>query len=73
MVIGDTVNQERVDSAVTLDVEWAIFFRDGTLHRGPWPETEAREWLKECDEMGIKEGVFHIRTRTVSRWLPEEK
>lgn len=64
---------DQLTEDATLDTEWAIFFKDGTQHRGPWPEAEAREWLEECDEMGIKQGIFHIRTRTVSRWLSEEK
>lgn len=49
-------------------VEWAIFGRDGELHRGPWTEDEARTWLQECDEMGIATGAFTLRSRHVGPW-----
>lgn len=52
--------------------EWAIFERHGELHRGPWPEAEAREWLEECVEMGIRVSAFHLRCRTVGPWTRPE-
>jgi hypothetical protein len=61
-VISDGVGAER---------EWAVFGSDGKLHRGPWRENEARLWLVEGAELGMRPSAFHLRFRTVGDWAPE--
>lgn len=71
----DQIRDERDelrDRLVGGEEQWAVFHRDGELHRGPWPETEAREWLEECEEMGISPTAFQLRRRTVGPWREEE-
>jgi tRNA(His) 5'-end guanylyltransferase len=44
------------------------------LHRGPMTEEEAREWIREWDEMAENErarkGMFIIIKREVGPWTP---
>lgn len=39
-------------------------------HRGPWPEQECKEWIREAEEEdGFESGVFYLGTRAVGPWM----
>jgi hypothetical protein len=46
--------------------------RDGDdpsdLHRGPWTVEDCLAWIKECEDMGFKHGMWLIVRREVSPW-----
>jgi hypothetical protein len=54
----------------TQQFEWGVMQRlEGKeLHRGPWTEEFARNWLREGVEGGLPEDMFHLVRRPVGKW-----
>lgn len=37
-------------------------------HRGPMPEEDARDWIKDAESEGIRKGAFLLARRSISPW-----
>lgn len=53
------------------DSEWCVMhpLYPDEPHRGPMSEAEAREWVREAEQDGIKKGAFYVARRTVGPWV----
>ena len=56
-----------------VSIEWGVMKRNGEFWRGPMTESEAREWVREAVEDGMKPGVFVVCRRAVGDWSPDPK
>ena len=50
--------------------EWGVMHAQfpEELHRGPWSEQDAREWIEEAETDGFRPGAFQLVSREVGAW-----
>jgi hypothetical protein len=69
--VGDPLerNQKQHHCQGIPTYEWGVIVTKypEILHRGPWPEDEARTWVKEAEE-DFREGYFSLVRRPVGNW-----